>query len=237
MLLVDGWLRKMYRGQNIAFELGKVLMRAVRDDDSEALAWLLKYFPEDTWVNWHDYDGTTLLGQAVEMRFPQIVKLLLSKPNIRVALDTDRPLKTILMDALDEEGRELNNINDDIVNALLQRNDLDLNRVDSYGKTALYYAISFADPETIKRLLLKGASVNVVDVDGDTPLHSLNSRLQKEDVAQIAQVLLSVPNIQVNIHNKRGETPLKTLVEWNAKRNKSSLSDAINLIKEHGGHM
>ena len=59
-----------------------------------------------------------------------------------------------------------------IVKILLERGDIDLNRRDAEGNTALHYACREGFRDLVVLLLEKGADASSVNHRGETPLHA-----------------------------------------------------------------
>src|ERR1035437_3461976 len=75
---------------------------------------------------------------------------------------------------------------------------------DRNERTALHVATSYGNLEIAAFLISKGADVNALDSDGDTPLFNAGT---KRGVADVFRLLL-VNGAQVNVQNKDGLTPL-----------------------------
>jgi ankyrin repeat protein len=81
-----------------------------------------------------------------------------------------------------------------------------LDNKDSWGDTALYYAVDEGNKDAVEVLLANGANVNVVksgDI-GDTVLHWAVYKANKD----IIKLLLNAKGIKVNAKNNHNETPL-----------------------------
>lgn len=95
----------------------------------------------------------------------------------------------------------------DIVSDLLKKG-VDVNFVDDYGRTALYFAASQGQTQVVKMLLDVGADKNIKDIKKRTPLDMARKYGHREIVS-----LLEDQNTPVKItsQNKMGkEMPLHT---------------------------
>ena len=77
------------------------------------------------------------------------------------------------------------------------------NSRDTFGKTALFYAIENSNIENVKFLLSRGSSVNIQDMNGYTPLILASFFGEKALVS-----LLLKNKANPNIKNNLGETAL-----------------------------
>lgn len=71
--------------------------------------------------------------------------------------------KTVLMASAASESAR-------IFNALLEEAELDLNEVDFFGRTALHYTVQEGLSAWLKRMIDRGANVNIQDDDGLSPV-------------------------------------------------------------------
>jgi len=55
---------------------------------------------------------------------------------------------------------------------ILERHDVDINAQDGGGNTALHYATVNSQFSLVEALLMKGANVNIINIQGITPAHS-----------------------------------------------------------------
>jgi ankyrin repeat protein len=112
------------------------------------------------------------LGVALEYGDKDLFEYLVSKganpkatcsrgPTLLFGLSYDRPNFNEVFDALIKAG-------------------VDINARDQYGRTALYYAVRRDNPALVKALLSHGASVNVKDDLGLSPLDFLRYRECKD---------------------------------------------------------
>lgn len=86
----------------------------------------------------------------------------------------------------------------------------EINEVDHWGRTALYWACARGDLGNIESLLRKGADPNLADSEGRTPLHS-----QAESANMEAVEVLFQSGADPKATNRRGGTPLHDFTYWN----------------------
>jgi ankyrin repeat protein len=79
---------------------------------------------------------------------------------------------------------------------------------DREGRTALHMAASWSYPDNVKVLLKAGAKTDVLDHDGNTPLH-LSLHKQDSNGLQILRMLLAA-GASPHLANKNRQTPLHT---------------------------
>jgi serine/threonine protein kinase len=88
----------------------------------------------------------------------------------------------------------------------------DLNARESGGRTLIYRAIASGDLETVKKLLNLGASLQVVDDMGKTPLHmAVFTPLGEPDEQKLLSYLLSLNQVDISAKDKEGKTALENL--------------------------
>ena len=83
------------------------------------------------------------------------------------------------------------------------------------GHTPLHTASVMKNYETMKVLLARGANVNAQDNDGDTCLIYLP---QLQCPPNTYQFFLEQPDIDVNLANRAGETPMHLMAKWNTSQ-------------------
>ena len=81
---------------------------------------------------------------------------------------------------------------------------LNLDYADDFGKTALIYCAENGNLDAVKTLVNSGADPGRTDHDSDTVLHKA---VQSQNT-ELPKFLLTLPGIDVNCRNVRGETPL-----------------------------
>jgi len=137
-----------------------------------------------------DKNGLALLNAIKNSNIDEVNRLL-KKPYININVQGEYGI-TPLMEAVRKRRSEAKECVE-IVKILLEKGaNLDLQ--DSYGSTALHYAVNMNKPEIVQMLLEKGANPNMQNKDGETALH-------RASVAQpeIVKMLLEKganPNLQ-----------------------------------------
>ncbi|EXJ57387.1 hypothetical protein A1O7_07734 [Cladophialophora yegresii CBS 114405] len=113
---------------------------------------------------------------------------------------------------------------DAIISALcesLQQEQKDAS--DSDGLTALHHAVRMKKLEAVNPLLDQGASPNVKDREGTTPLHYAATRKLKKFVKLIS----TVSTTEINLTDNAGRTPLHVAVRWSG-------FEIVELLLAHG---
>jgi ankyrin repeat protein len=144
--------------------------------------------------NAQDGDGRTVLISAAARGDLQIVNTLLARgvdPNVK-----DKRGYTAMSHAIEA-------MYEDVVEALLNRPDLDPNCRGLNGRPALFAYVWRDNKERVERLLARGADVTAQDSDGDTPLHGA----AETGNVEIVRMLLD-KGANPNVKNQQGGTPL-----------------------------
>ncbi|HFE39552.1 MAG TPA: ankyrin repeat domain-containing protein [Gammaproteobacteria bacterium] len=111
---------------------------------------------------------------------------------------------TPLMDAA-------SNANSEQVKAMLATGDVDINKANRYGWTALMHAAKVGDLESVKLLVEKGATVDARDSNGWTPM----MRAAQKGHVEVVEYLID-KGADVNATTENGWTALM----WAALREK-----------------
>ncbi|KAI1121301.1 ankyrin repeat-containing domain protein [Nemania abortiva] len=176
-------------------------------------------------------EGKTALGCAVEQKLPHAVRVLLSRKvdihhrdnSGRTAiLDSvvNAPDPEILrmlaesgadlQDAISEEGRSVLQMatirGAELLKIVLEfRKRIDLEQLNSWGRTALHDGLLYdASEESIQLLIRAGVNVNVRDEDGLTPVMCA---IYRESLTNL-KLLLAEPEIDINSHSQAYPPPL-----------------------------
>jgi ankyrin repeat protein len=130
-----------------------------------------------------------LLHVLVRCELPEVVKLLFSRSTQHVSVQAELPTRP---------------------GAVVPK--LDVNANDSFGRTALYFAVEIGSKKTAQLLVTElGADANVPDGKGITPLHVAATRGIEEIVG-----LLIEANAHLEAKDEAGDTALmKALVNGN----------------------
>lgn len=178
---------------------------AISDQSAEYVELLLQYHANP---NITDDQHRTPLDLAIADRQHQVAMLLLSEDSIRINLAPE----------LVEMGHTKPPIHEaitgglgwiDVVQKLLKRGASVESR-DTNGQLAIHYASKVNSVEVIGLLLEAGASPNVIDAKGRTPLYMANSnsytRIDADETASIRRLIEAgaLPNAE----DSKGRTPV-----------------------------
>jgi ankyrin repeat protein len=166
--------------------------------------------------NAQDSDGRTVLISAAARGDLELVKFFLSRGvdlNVK-----DKRGYTALSHALEA-------MYEDVVEALLNRPELDPNCRGLNGRPALIAYVWRDNKDRVEKLLAHGADVNAQDNDGDTALHGAAQNGNVEIMG-----LLLDKRANVNAKNKQGGTPLM----WAAVYGHD---EAVRLLLSRGADM
>lgn len=108
---------------------------------------------------------------------------------------------------------------------------------DESGKSLLHYAVLGSSFEVINELIKVGANVNILDLEGETPLFDC-ARKAKVEIAKI----LIINYAKVNLTNNKGETPFhlasskgdKTFIQLLVENN--ALANVLTNNKQYPVH-
>jgi hypothetical protein len=147
-----------------------------------------------------------LVHFGIRSNLHTIINLFLDHPGIGPNCDFDEDGESLLMLAI----RKL-----DVVKLLLDREDIDINKQDDRGYTALSHAVQCFTPrpgiEPAKLLLDRDdIDVNLPNRYGQTPLY-FACRLSYVSAVDLVDLLLKKEGVDVNARDIRGCTPLGTV--------------------------
>jgi ankyrin repeat protein len=94
----------------------------------------------------------------------------------------------------------------DVVTYLLQCDDIEVDKQDKNGCTALWLAVRFERYKMIPLFVAAGADVNLGNKDGNSALHMLTGALNESSILGCAFLLTAGANVEAE--NKFGHTPL-----------------------------
>jgi ankyrin repeat protein len=114
----------------------------------------------------------------------------------------------------------------EIAEIFLQHPNIDINLSDENGLTPFYFACSLGNNYMIKMLMNKSANPNIQTIGGCTGL--INSIKQKH--FSTAKLLLSYPNIDINLQTEKGGTALTFAIIY---RN----HDLISMLKSYKNYI
>lgn len=140
----------------------------------------------------------TPLAKAVDVENIALVELLLNAPGIEANCKDERGQTPLFRASID--GMEA------MVETLLHDKRTDVNTTNHQGETPLWYAVLKNYEGVAKILLEKGKAngINEKDTTGMTPLH----RAVQCKYEILAECLLNQQDIDVNVRNFHGQTPL-----------------------------
>ncbi|CAB0031314.1 unnamed protein product [Trichogramma brassicae] len=159
-------------------------------------------------VNIKDKSGRAPLHWAVKCRNKKLVELLLkrsAKPNF-IDKDGSTPLHYICKKVNDDDG---------LAKMLFKFCDenhrrLRLDVQNKLGNTPLHEALECGDKKVVELLLRRGASSNLANAKGSTPLHIIS---KKDDSQGLAELFFEIcddlgQTVWVDGRDKKGNTPL-----------------------------
>ncbi|ORX79989.1 ankyrin [Anaeromyces robustus] len=173
-------------------------------------------------INEKDINGNYSFIKAIKLNDIECVKLL-----VKYGIDND-----INMNVVDINGStplilayRLNY--QEIFRFLIKF--LDFNKIDSHGNCLLYYSVLKKDVETTKYLIRIGADVNFKDKLGNS---ILNTVIYNKNM-DILFALIRNNNVFLNVSNKRGETPLISIIRIN-DYNENEKKSIVDCLIERG---
>jgi ankyrin repeat protein len=134
--------------------------------------WLLTAGADPNVVN-HE-EGYTPLFTAVHKNSQDCVIALVEEESLDINWQ-DKNGQTVLMFALDQASRG-HGVSYHMFSLLLDRDDIDTEKKDNRGYTALFYLVNYAEEVDLKRFLQLKPNVNVKAKDGLTPLIAVARR-------------------------------------------------------------
>lgn len=136
---------------------------------------------------------------------------------------------TTLTDLIKDKNIDVEDVNDQEENAMffaatqtdkyaeqriftLLHKGLDPNKKNKMGETPLFYSVNHGTVKATKMLLTGNADPNVVDLDGNTPLNTINIKegLLEEEIEKIKNqvVLLIESGAKIDLKNNQGVSPM-----------------------------
>jgi ankyrin repeat protein len=150
---------------------------------------------KDAKINVTTKTGKTPLYYAVENNKPAAVEaLLLHKADVNIEAE-----ETSLLEVALKEGFK------DIVLLLIQ--NIDVNKANSMGETALHFAVKYEDPEILAAIKKKGANIDATTASKKTPLYYAVENRNVFAVRTLLDPILGF-NANPNIGTDKGFTPL-----------------------------
>ncbi len=157
------------------------------------------------------------LSLAIRLHRPDLVNILLENGayiDARDKITLDTPLSIALEETLKARDEDKKNMNAIVAHLLLsllsglnvQRENVRSALIARYKGLMWLHAIAeaFDDPMLILMLLKLGLNPNAPDARGNTPLHLAVAHTN----TRVINTLLADPNVEVNVANNRGITPL-----------------------------
>ena len=157
-------------------------------------------------VNSKDEKGITGLMWAVVTKNNEVLKMLLSVPNLNVNSVAYGGLSALHAAV----GRETNDI--EALKLLLNVPNINVNIVDSEGESVVHWAVKYEHIEELKLLLdVPNIDLNIVDIKGESGVY----RAVKENKIEALKLLLSQPSftaLTLNKKSREGVAPVMLAV-------------------------
>lgn len=157
--------------------------------------------------------------------------------------DSGRNVLHHMFDSGDDRGKPFSRFRNALPEVLRRAPKL-INLADKKGKTPLHEAMVYAakqrDSEIMELLLQHGGNVLDVDADGNSLLHILARKLDSDITRNLFRNLATgSPSVDVNMRNKRGETPLfsfatRMVSEYNNNDSLKNEEEAITMLQDLG---
>ena len=174
-----------------------LLFSCVRDDLDSVRA-LLRLGAD---VNWRDGQDVAGLHLATSNNSEEMLDLLLTYVNIDVNVTESNGLTPLMMACLFDQER--------FVRKLCRVETILVDREDGRGQTALHQAVVGARLDCVRVLLQAGAGLTVRTRDGSCPL----TLALREGHADVLQILLSVPDLDLSVTDGGGRNVGQIAVE------------------------
>lgn len=191
------------------------LAAAVAEGHDDIVQILLQKYKADP--NIPDAQGRTPLMYAVEHDRDEAVRLLLKYKADVNATDNNGMTPLMYAAAKGDSG---------ILNRLFRQKTIRLHQPDDVNRTPLFYAIYAPSTQPAQQLLLRGADINHVDLQGNTPL--MAAILARDD--QKALFFLSHEECNPSAVNRQGENAF-TLASKNLP---GSMTQSVLRVKLQG---
>ncbi|MEA2049285.1 MAG: ankyrin repeat domain-containing protein [Campylobacterota bacterium] len=163
---------------------------AIEKGDVSIVDDLIRY--SDFNINQKDKNGRSLLQDAVILGNEKISNILINN-NIDINLK-DQKNRNVAFDAISYGDEK-------IVNSIISNKDLELNNIDSDGKTILHNQIVLEDDKLAEKLLINGADPTIPDNNGMNFL--THTALRGEDGADLLDVAINTGcNLNKKLANK-----------------------------------
>jgi ankyrin repeat protein len=190
------------QGLNINAEdnYGKtVLNEAINIDDGMMIRFLLEHGANINYVN--KSKRTIMQDLALEGNAKAFKLLMIRQPNL---YHKDLYLKNVLFDAIEGGNLEI------IKEVIHEFDEEELNSVDIYGRSALFYAVLKEDDTIAKWLISYGADINILDLHEQNVL--FNAVILGAQNIQVIELLLK-KGINLEQEDKAGFTILDEILK------------------------
>lgn len=207
--------------------VGFLLVKSMKTGMDAAVRGIAGLVPTNFFnLNIPDFKGCTFLQYAISHRNRAMVKFFLNiddiDVNVRALRDSSSPRNkaTALRFAIDE-------VDADVVAALLSFADVDVNAATGDGVTPLQCAIMLGNVDVVA-MLARHADVklNAQDRRGNAHLHHALTLFGKKGRVAMVELLLSLEGVDVNLRNVDGLTPLELALELRR-------TDVVELLYNH----
>ncbi|GKU21939.1 unnamed protein product [Fusarium langsethiae] len=174
----------------------------------------VRLLPHRAKRNYRDKKGENAVCLAAKAGRVEVLKELIKWSDVELDLPVGTEGSSPLEQAFGSRNEEA---------ALILLPYYDANRVFQGGERPLNLAVRAMFIEAVRHLLSRDIEVNAKGEGGQTALHNA----AETPIKQVIELILSHPNIDINIRDNLGNTPLMKLLHYPGCRRGSTMKSAI----------